>query len=268
MIKIGIIGCGSIGSILAKSIEKDKDFKLSYLYDLKREKAIELAKKIQKKPKIVKEIKEMFDSDLIIEAASQKAVKEYALGILDHCDLMIMSVGVFANENLFNKVKEKAKLNNKKVYLPSGAILGLDGVKAASEGKIKKAILITRKPPKSLAGAPYILEKKIDLEKIKKPTLIFEGSAKKAAVKFPKNINVSVALSLAGIGVKKTKVKIIADPSIKRNIHQIIVEGDFGKLETKSENLPLPSNPKTSYLAALSAIKTLKKIKENIILGT
>jgi len=128
--------------------------------------------------------------------------------------------------------------------------------------------LTTSKPPLALEGAPYIAKKGIDLKRINKPTLIFEGSCRQAIEAFPKNINVSATLSLVGIGIDKTKVCIIADPFLNRNVHHIVVQGNFGKIEIKVSNIPSPTNPKTSYLAALSAIATLKKIVSSLQIGT
>jgi aspartate dehydrogenase len=266
MIRIGLIGCGAIGNVLAKAIDKDKDFELVYIFDLKKEKCEDLASKLSKRPKIAKSLEEMFDCDLIIEAASQEAVREYSLRILDHSDLMIMSVGALRDERLFSKIEEKAR--NRRVYIPSGAIAGVDGVKSAGIGKINEVVLTSTKSIEGLEGEPYVREKHINLKEIRKPTLIFEGSAKEAAKFFPRIINVSITLSLAGIGTEKTKVRIIADPFAKINKHEIEVKGEFGRLRTVTENVLCPDNRKTSYLAALSAIRTLKKIKENILIGT
>lgn len=153
------------------------------------------------------------------------------------------------------------------LYCPSGAIAGLDAVAAASVGRIESVMLTSRKPPQGLKGAPYIIEKGIDLDAIEREQIIFEGNARDAIRGFPKNINVAVTLSLAGIGAEKTMVRIIADPAAARNCHQIEVEGEFGRLLTLTENLPFPFNPRTSYLAALSAISCLRKITSPLKLG-
>ena len=154
-----------------------------------------------------------------------------------------------------------------RLFIPSGAICGIDGVKAANIEKISSAVIKSTKSPKSLEGAPYIIKNKIDLRKIKKKTKIFEGSALEAIKGFPKNVNVSATLSLAGIGAKKTKVIVVVDPKIKRNMHEIEVVGSFGKLTTKTENVLSPLNPKTSHLAVLSACTTLKRLTGNIKIG-
>ena len=128
--------------------------------------------------------------------------------------------------------------------------------------------LVTTKHPRSLKGAKFFETSNINLDSIKKQTTVFEGNAAEAVKLFPANINVSVALSLAGFGLDKTIVTIIADPSLKINIHEIVVDGEFGHMISRTENVPSPVNPKTSYLAALSAVATFKRIIDPIKIGT
>ena len=157
---------------------------------------------------------------------------------------------------------------DRRVYLPSGAICGLDGVKSASLGEIYGVELQTRKPPKSLMGVKYLADMGVDLLKVREPTVVYEGSAVDAVKRFPKNVNVCAALSLAGVGPEKTRVRIVVDPGIDRNIHEVTVHGEFGELYTKTSNLPSQDNPKTSYLACLSAVKTLEGINRCMRVGT
>lgn len=269
-IKVGLIGCGSIGTVIAEAIDNEiaGEAELLAVYDILRENAEKLIDKLSKKPVIAKTAEELIkrrDIQLVIEAASQKAVKEYAIKILEEGkDLMVMSTGALLDDELLKHIMDCAKRANTKIYVPSGAIVGLDNLKSATIGKIYEVILTTRKPAKSFEDS---ISKK-ELDKIKKPTLIYEGPAKEAVKLFPKNINVAASLSLAGVGPYKTKVRIIADPEIKEIIHEIHVRGEFGEMETKTVNKPFPENPRTSYIAALSAIATLKKITENLIVGT
>ena len=153
------------------------------------------------------------------------------------------------------------------IYLPSGAISGLDGLKSAMMAKVKSATLTTRKPTAGLKGAPYIKEKNIDLDSIKKETVIFEGTAEDAVKGFPQNVNVSATLSMCGLGPKNTKVRIVTSPDYTSNTHEVEIEGDFGRLKTVTENVPMPTNPKTSYLAALSAIAVLSDIISSSRIG-
>jgi aspartate dehydrogenase len=207
--------------------------------------------------------------DFVIESASQSAVRFIVPQALEAGrDVMVLSVGALADEELRNKIFRLAKQNHCKLYFPSGAVVGIDGINSASAAEISSVTLTTRKPPSGFAGAPYVVSVGIDLEKIKKETVLFEGPASDAVKAFPANVNVAATISLGGIGFERTKVKVVADPALSRNVHEITVEGEFGKFFTRVENLPSPENPKTSYLAALSAISTLKKILDPVKIGT
>jgi len=267
-LKIGIIGCGTIGSKLAKVIDKElKDRAwIAGLCDIDKEKLERLCRSLKSKPASLRLLDLIKKSDLTIEAASAKVSAHILKNAINaKKDVMLMSVGgLLGHERLF-KLAQKRGI---KVYLPSGAIGGVDAIKAASQAKIRSARLITRKPPRGLEGAPYIIKNKINLKNIKGEKILFDGPAAEAVKAFPKNINVSALLSLVGIGAKKTRVTIVTSPSFKQNSHQIEVRGDFGKLFTKTENVLSPDNPKTSYLAVLSAIATLKQILSSVRMGT
>lgn len=261
--RIGVIGCGAIGSVLCRFIENElDDSELAAICDVDKEKASKLAGSLNSKP-VVTDIDDLIDkSEIIIEAVGTGIVRE----LLEKCiknkkHLMVMSVGgVVQNIELLDKLTAR-------LFIPSGAICGIDGVKAANIEDIESAVITSTKSPKSLAGAPYILENNIDLSEIKKKTTIFEGNAYDAIKGFPKNVNVSAVLSLAGIGAEKTKVKVVVDPNIKRNMHEIEVVGTFGKLYTKTENVLSPLNPKTSHMAVLSACATLRRLTGFVKIG-
>ncbi|MEM2987605.1 MAG: aspartate dehydrogenase [Candidatus Bathyarchaeia archaeon] len=269
---VGLIGCGVIGTMLAQAIDMGQagDTCLFMVFDRNLERAKNLAQRLKSKPKIAKSVDELLeceDVQLVIEAASQGAVKAYAVDVLRaRKDLMIMSVGALVDYGLLEEISRAARESGRKVYIPSGAIAGLDGLKASAIGKIESVTLTTRKPIESLMDNPYFREKTDG--KVEKPTLIYEGSAMEACKLFPANINVAATLSLAGIGAEKTVVRVVADPTISRNIHEIKAKGDFGDLQVHVENVPSAENPKTSFLAALSAIATLKRLTEPIVVGT
>ena len=268
-LKIGLVGCGAIGTEIAKAIDSGEiDANLVAVCDHNPATANALIDSLQAKP-IKAKLDELVSlSDLVVEAASQKAVPAIAIAALDKGkSLMIMSVGALADQELYRKLKNMAKEHDSRVYIPSGAISGLDGLKSASIGTIRKVTLTTTKNPKGLEGAPYILEKKIDLGALTMATVIFEGTAAEAVKAFPANVNVAATICLAA-REGEVRVKIIADPNIQVNRHEIVVEGDFGQIYTKVENVPFPRNPKTSYLAALSAIATLRSIVEPLKIGT
>ncbi|MFH1779178.1 MAG: aspartate dehydrogenase [Candidatus Omnitrophota bacterium] len=269
MLRIGIIGCGTIGAKLAKYIDgnlKNKA-KLLALCDIDEKKANALANALKSKPKVKAAGALINCVDLVIEAAAAKVSYEIAKqAISAGKDVMIMSTGGLLQG--FKSLFELAEKKECKIYLPSGALCGLDGLKGAKYSAIKKVTLTTKKPPLGFKGAPYVVKRKIALDKIRSEEVLFEGNALDAIEGFPANINVAATLGLCGIGSKKTKVKIIASPKLNRNIHEVEVEGEFGKLVARTENVPSPENPKTSYLAILSAIATLNGILEHVKIGT
>lgn len=268
-IKIGIVGCGAIGTELAKRIVtefKDKA-NLSALYDIKIEKAFKLASILKKRNIVVLNLDDLIKRvNLVIEAASVASSYEIAeQAILAKRDIFIMSVGGLLNHpEIFSKALE----NNCRIFIPSGAVCGIDGIKALSLGKISKITLITRKPPSAFKGSPFILKNRINLDNIKEETILFEGKAKDAVVFFPQNINVAATLSIAGAVQENTFVRIITSPEYTKNIHEIEVEAEPANIYVRCENLVHPENPKTSFLAVLSAIATLKQILENVRIGT
>lgn len=267
-LKIGIVGCGAIGSSLAKVVARDlrSEASLCALYDIDEKKSIRLSNST------VKNISCDFATlirrvDLVIEAASAKCSWAVAKKALENGrDVMVMSVG-----GVLDQAKELSRLalaHKRKVYIPSGAISGVDALKASRAGKIRKVEITTTKHPLSFQGVEYLKDRGLRLEEIRKDTVLFSGPAKDAVKYFPQNINVAAVLSLAGIGSSKTQVRIIASPSAKRNVHEIEIISDAGRVYTCTENVLHPDNPKTSYLAVLSAIATLKAIVRPVSIGT
>lgn len=154
-----------------------------------------------------------------------------------------------------------------RIIIPTGALLGLDAVGAAAEGQIYSVKMVTRKPIAGLIGAPYLVENAIDIEHCSEPTMVFSGTAREAAKGFPANLNVAVALSLAGIGPDKTILEIWADPTVTRNTHRIVVDSDSARLDMTIENIP-SENPKTGRITALSVISTLRKLAAPLRVGS
>ncbi|MBS7288142.1 MAG: aspartate dehydrogenase [Candidatus Freyarchaeota archaeon] len=272
--EVAIIGCGVIGSILARAIDKGKvgGAKLAYLFDVDREKAVKLAASLSRRPKVAENIDEILMDqavNLVVEAATPTAVKDYSEKVLlAGKNLMVLSVGAFYDKEFYERILNIVEEKKVYVYIPSGAISGIDAVKAAAMEHIERVELITRKPPAAFKGNEYVTRKGVNLDEVREPMVLFEGTARDAARLFPKGINVALTLSLAGIGADKTKVKVVVDPTVKKNIHEIHVEGAFGKLTCITQNYPAPENPETSYLAALSAIRTLKQLTERFRVGT
>ena len=259
--KIAILGCGNIGCAVAEFLDKEPSgIALAGVFDIDPDKSEGLAGRLGKKPKVYGCVEELLKDgriDLVLEAASQEAVKLYGLRILGSGkSIMVMSVGAFSDDCLLRKMIDKAGGKNLKIYVPSGAVIGIDGLKSASVGCIDSVVLITRKGPESLGV------------NVARETIVYDGPAREGIRKYPKNVNVAATLSLAGIGLDKTRLRIIADPKVDRNIHEITVQGEFGRFSVKTENVPSPDNPKTSLLAMLSAVATLKKISEPLQIGT
>jgi len=206
-------------------------------------------------------------SELVIEAASAQSSYDIALRVLSSGkDIVIMSVGGVVNK--FDVLRRTAQKHSARLYIPSGAICGIDALKAAIFGRIRSVTLTTRKPPQAFRSVPYITSKKIKLGSIRKDTVIFSGTAREAMKHFPQNINVAGILGLAGIGPTRTRVCIVASPTSLRNSHEIVIESDAGIITTKTQNEIHPDNPKTSYLAVLSAAALIKQVVEPVRIGT
>jgi aspartate dehydrogenase len=269
-LKIGIIGCGAIGSSLAGAIILDLAQKtaLSGLYDIKKENAVKLAGKLSNLKLVMPDLKSLIRrSDFIIEATRAEDASSIAEEVLSSSrSIMIMSVGgIIGKYQELTALAEKKKV---KIFIPSGAICGIDGLKALSVGKISRVVLTTKKPPKAFEGVTYLTKKNINLDGLTEEKVVFDGNADLAVIAFPQNINVAAAISIAGIGPENTVVRIVASPHISRNIHEIEIESEAGKIFTRTENVIHPDNPKTSFLAVLSAIAALKGILSPIKIGT
>lgn len=262
--RVGLVGCGTIGSQLALAVDSGKvaNASLNSLFDVVEASAQSLKSKTMSNPAVYADFGQFIDSeiDLVVEAASQDAVRTYGRDILEAGkDLMIMSAGALAEEAFLSGLLELASKKRCRIYVPTGAIAGIDAVRSVRH-LIESITLTTTKNPKALAGAPFFNTSDIKCESIASRTVIYEGSAAKAVRAFPANVNVAAALSLAGIGPEKTRVKIVADPSVTTNQHEILVTGSFGEMRISVNNVPSPGNPRTSYLAILSAIECLRSI--------
>jgi aspartate dehydrogenase len=162
----------------------------------------------------------------------------------------------------------RAEATGARILAPTGALLGLDAVRAAAEGTISSVRMVSRKPPAGLAGAPLLVQRKISVTDLTAPLMVFEGSAREAIAGFPANVNVAVALSLAGIGPDRTRVEIWADPAVTRNTHSIIVTSDSSDLTMTIENRTSLENPRTGRITALSALAALRRLTATLVVGT
>jgi len=270
--RIGLLGCGAIGTQIALAIDSGKiPAMLTHVYDIERSQADNLVSKLKQKPEVVANSHLLSSNsvELVVEAASQEAVRKDAVSILQNKkDLMIMSAGALLDESVFEVISDACRDFGKTVYLPSGAIAGLDALKAVKD-ELESVSLVTTKNPASLRGAPFFDSSDINPDKISEPTVLFDGMAKEAVSLFPKNVNVAALLSLVGLGSKKTSVRIVADPNTNKNTHKINANGKFGNLSFTIENVPDSTNPKTSRLATLSAIELVRQIcTKEVQIGT
>ena len=262
--KVGLVGCGTIGSQLAMAVDSGKvaNASLVSLFDVVENNAQGLKSKMRGKPSAYSDFDRFISSDIdiVVEAASQEAIRKFGKMILRAGkDLMVMSVGALADRAFLSELLQAASENGSRIYVPTGAIAGIDAVRTVRH-LLESVTLTTTKSPKALAGAPFFETSKIKLDEITEWTVIYEGAASDAVKAFPANVNVAAVLSLAGIGADKTKVRIVADPVATTNQHEIIATGSFGEIRIAVSNVPSPGNPKTSFLAVLSAIECLRSI--------
>jgi aspartate dehydrogenase len=261
MMKVGLVGCGNIGADLCIALRKGTiPAKFVALTDLDPSPARSLMRAFQLDATVCELDECAAMSDCLIECAGGDVVKDVVEAAIHHrIDCMIMSVGgLMAHPDLY----ERAQMSGRRIYIPCGALCGLDGIRSAMEAGLHHVTLTTRKPPRGLEGAPFLVENDINLSDLTAAKLVFEGTAEEAVKAFPKNVNVAASLSFAGIGPKETIVRIIADPMATCNSHEVVAEGAFGRLTTLTENLPSPRNAKSSYLASLSACAELRTISE------
>lgn len=253
--KIGVAGCGALGTIVCKAlvegIEKYEFIGVSDInetdFGVPNLSFAELAEAC----------------DLIVECLPPKIVPELAQEVLKRDkDLMMISACALL---LFPEIKDMVEKSNGRIMIPSGAIAGLDAISALNCANIDTATIATTKHPRGLKGAPYIVQENIDLNDTKGNTLIFRGNALDAAKAFPANVNVAATLSFAGIGPERTQVEVWADPNTQGNCHEITVKGGSSTIKTSVTNLPDPSNPKSSMLAGHSLVAALKKRSDKIV---
>lgn len=262
LLNIGIIGCGTIGSAVARAIDEGRiPARLAALANRTPARAEELARSLRTPPPVLDVAALVRASDLVVEAATGTALEEIVPACLrGGKDVFVISVGgLLGHEDWFRE----AEARGSRILIASGAIAGLDGVRGAVVGRVDAVTLTTRKPPRGLAGAPHVVERGMDLDTLTEETLIFEGTAREACKGFPTNVNVSAALSLAGIGPDRTRVRIIAVPGGRFNQHRIEVRGEFGRLTVEIENTPSDTNPRTGLLSIYSSIAFLAEYARN-----
>ena len=261
MIGIGLLGCGAMGREIASAVSSGEadNATLVSLFDVDLERAHSLAEQVAPSAPVTSEIEAFLAPaplQLVVECASPGAVRAHAKTILSNGkDLLLMSSGALADSALFRALASLAEQQRCRLIVPSGALAGIDAIRAVRRN-LTKVTLTTTKPPRSLRGAPGF--KEWETREISEAQVIFEGTAGEAVKLFPANVNVASTLSLAGLGPEKTTVKVVADPASSSNVHEVVAKGDFGVLRLRMELRPHDKNPATSYLAVVSAIEALR----------
>ena len=263
---VGIVGCGTIGRALIEAVECGKlAVRLAGVTSRTEGSARAFLSAIKTPPPYLPLGELITASDLIVEAAGGSVVPTLASEVFAAGkDLMVISVGALLDHP---EIIEESRRTGCHLYVPSGAIAGLDGIKSAAVGQLAHVTHTTRKPPLGLEGAPYLVERGISLVDLKEEKEVFSGSAREACRGFPANVNVTAAVSLAGVGPDQTRVRILAVPGLPRNCHDIDVEGEFGLLHVHIENIP-SENPKTGKLTALSIIRSIQDVVDPVRIGT
>jgi aspartate dehydrogenase len=266
-LRVGLGGFGAIGRAIARRL--DRGLPGLRLAAVSARDAAAARRRLAelKTPVPVVALAELAErADVIVECAPAAVFREVAEpAIRAGRILMPLSVGQLLEHA---DLVELAERTGARIIVPTGALLGLDAVRAAAEGEIRQVTMVTRKPPAGLAGAPYLVQHGIRLEGLTAPLKVFEGTARGGARGFPANVNVAAALSLAGIGPDRTRLEIWADPHVTRNTHRIVVEADSARFEMQIENVPTDENPRTGRITALSVIAALRRLSATLSVGT
>ncbi len=261
MTGVGLLGCGAIGREIAAALLSGNagDATLVSFFDQDRGSACSFAEQVGDSVPSVRTFDDFLSTpslDLVMECASGDAVRAYAEGILSHGkDLLLMSSGALTDSSLWQRLNALAEEHGCRLMIPSGALGGLDALRAVRD-QLEEVTLTTTKPPRGLAGAPGF--KDWESREITDAQVIFDGTAKEAVRLFPANVNVAATLSLVGLGPDKTRVKVVADPKASKNVHEVEARGDFGVLRFRMELRAHDRNPRTSYLAVVSALEALR----------
>lgn len=263
---VAIAGMGAIGLELARALDRGVEgLRLVAVSARDRARATAAVAGFATPPAVVG-LAELAQADIVVEATPAAVFDEVAgPAIAAGRILVTCSVGALLPRMA---LVEQARQTGARIVVPTGALLGLDAVRAAAEGPVTSVSIETRKPPGGLGGAPYLVKNGIDVSGITEPQLVFEGNAYDAAAGFPANVNVAAALALAGVGPERTTVRIWADPGVTRNIHTVRVDSDAARLTMTVENVPSEANPRTGKLTALSVLACLRGLSSTLKVGS
>ena len=267
-LKLAIGGLGAIGLAVARKVDVGAmpGFVLAAVSARDQDKAKRTLATFRSPPALTSLAGLAEAGDVVVEGLPSAQFAAIAgPAIAKGCIFMPLSVGALLNH--MGLVDEAAR-TGARIIVPTGALLGLDAVRAAAEGTIESVTIITRKPPGGLKGAPLLVEKGISVDGLKEPLRVFAGSAREAIVGFPANVNVAVALSLAGIGPDRTRIEVWADPGVTRNTHTIKLVSDSSDLTMTIENIPSQENPRTGKITALSVLACLRRLTAPLVVGS
>ncbi len=264
--RIGIAGLGTIGRTVVRALSRGMyGLELGAVAAHNHVKARDWLEQEGIACPIVKLEAMPSHADLLVECAPAAVLDDICRPMLSaRKRVMVLSVGALLSHP---DLIELAEHKGGQIIVPTGALIGLDAVTAAAQGVVHSVRMVTRKPPQSLGGAPYLVENGISVDGLTEAKCVFSGTARDAAKCFPGNVNVVVALSLAGIGPDRTMIEIWADPAITRNCHAIEVDADSARFSMSIENVP-SENPKTSRITALSVLAALAKLHAPVRIGT
>lgn len=267
-LRLGIAGLGTIGLAVAKRVDAGEagNMVVSAVSARNTQKAADNIATFAHRPGIVPigEIGE--HCDVVLECAPRSVFDVLAASAISNgCIFIPLSVGALLDRP---ELVDQARASGAKIVVPTGALIGLDAVKAIAQGTVTSITMVTRKPPRGLKGAPHIAATGVDLDSVSEPVKVFSGTAREAAKGFPANVNVAAALGLAGIGPDRTMVEIWADPTVQHNTHSIMAKSDSSDFTMTIQNIPTEENPPTGKITALSALATLQRLTSPLVVGT
>ncbi len=265
-LSVAIAGLGAIGAHLARALDQGVEgLRLSAVAARDHDKARRTLAGFARMPEIVPLATLAEMADIVVEAAPAAVFEEVATAAIGKGRVFVpSSVGALLPRM---HLVARARETGARIIVPTGALLGLDAVRAAAEGDVESVTIETRKPPRGLEGAPYLVDNNIDVN-VTSPKMVFKGNAFDAARGFPANVNVAAALALAGIGPERTMVEIWADPGVTRNTHTIRVEAAAARLTMTIENVPSEENPRTGKITPLSILACLRGLTSTLKVGT
>ena len=267
MVRVGLVGCGTIGTQLALAVQRTyrRTARITALHDVEITHARTLQQRLVSHPPLTTLPQLLQRSDLVLEAASATIAGRVAAQALSaHRDVLIMSTGGLLMDRTWRRALARSR---GRLYVPSGALAGVDGIKALAVGRIRRLSLTTSKPPAALMGAPFARRRGLRLSRLLRPTVIFNGSPSQVVKAFPQNTNIAATLAIAAASSATPRIRVVADPSLRVNRHELTIEADSGTIHCRIESRP-SANPKTSELAVRSAVATLGRIFGQLQIGT